>query len=296
MRSVSLAVAALAAALLPTGLSAADITIKPSDDALQYAFSGNLGGRTQGFTFSAPASSGFDYRDSMLLFRFRSGQGGDGATFPSVNTPTDYTFTGAKLTVYHDVGTYSWDATTSLDGENQPFRFEVFGMGFGPVYTDATWTQSSAFSGSNSPAAPPNSPEAPRDPYPLNIDSAAVQQNVTNVIGNANVTPWGTATYNPADYTPNVAVATAFPVTFTLDVSNARVRSYIQQGLANNSLNFVVSSVSFAAVFPTPPGNAYPRWVLNGNASPSPNPLSPRLTLEGFSTPPAAANSWEMYQ
>jgi hypothetical protein len=295
MRSVSLALTALAAGLLTASLPAADIVLKPSDDYLQYPFAGNRGGRTDGFTFTSPASTGFNYRDSMLLFRFRSGQGGDGATFPTANAPTDYNFTAAKLTVYHATGTYSWDPTTSVDGENQAFRFEVFGMGFGPTFTDATWNQSSAFSGSNSPAAPPDSPELPRDPYPLNLDAAAVQQNVTDVIGNASAPTWGTASYNPADYTPNVPVTTAFPITFTLDVSNPRVRTYLQQGLANNSLNFVVSSVAFAAIFPAPAGDAYPRWVLNGTASPSPNPLSPTLTLEGFTTPPTSVNGWEMY-
>jgi hypothetical protein len=217
---------------------------------------------------------------------------GDPNYVPANGDPSRYGFTGAKLIVYHAAGNYSWDTRTPvLNTSGKPFAIELFGMGvdadLAPLTPD-TWLETTPFQGQSSgvvsPAGPASQP-APAAPRPKAAE--------TNVANDIEAEPWavGEPVYgtNAGEYEPNTAVAAPFPLTFTLDVSNPRIRTYIQEGIASGGIEFVVTCTGEPAGMGADPITPVVATRENVDAP------GPMLILEGF-TLPSSADSWSLYQ
>jgi hypothetical protein len=230
--------ATLILAINSTAVAQVDVTIgQPADDRWHYPFNFTPGSRTTGSLFTASSNPGFDYRDAMVYLGFDTAGDVEG------NRPLDdYQFSAVTITLWHVPGFYTWDTRTSVtNGAGEEFAMQVFGMGSNTIDLD-TWTEATAYQGQG--MAPQE-----RNPYPLNIDDGATTQNVTNLIG---ATPWGTGVpvygTSPGEYDPGTTTTVAFPVTFTLDVMDERVKRYIQTGLAKGRLLWTLSALADAGV------------------------------------------------
>lgn len=290
--SLTMGVALFAA----TTATAADRVLTCSDDRWSYpfAFSPPPATRPTASVFSAPLGSGFDYRDGEMLLRFRNTTTpGDPNYVPANGNPERYGFTGAKVVIHHAPGTYTWDTRTpAINSAGRPFRLEIFGMGVdaaaAPLTID-TWLETTPFQGQSSGLVSP--PGQRRNPHPLSIDAGAAEQSEAN---NIDATPWGLGlpVYGnaPGEYTPGVATTDAFPITFTLDVSNPRVKSYIQQGLVSGGVEFVVCSTA-----EPPPMTINDTIPVLSTKDASATIPAPYMILENF-TLPSAAENWSLYE
>lgn len=275
---------------------------RPTDDRWHYPFNGTPGTRTLGPIFSSDPSGGFNYRDAMDLFRFR----------PNTTNPLDpeyiqpglplsqYRVVGAKLTVYSPPSAgpqaFTWDTrdTVTSDSLGNLQMIQLFGMGNNdPLtmthptepFTLASWVETSPFFG----AVPfPGSTE--RSPYPLNLDDLAPTQNVTD---DPAAIPWalGEPVYgsNPGEYAPGVIAAAPFPITFTLDLGNERIRSYIKQGLQNGWIDWVIAGTFNSSMGG---GTQYPQIIMKDNSL----NLPAKLELEFCVCPPNAVSEWSYYE
>ncbi len=293
-----LSAAALAAGILVLGASTVpgdDRILTCSDDRWSYpfAFSPPPATRPTASVFSAPLASGFDYRDGEMLLRFRNTTTpGDPNYIPANGDPSRYGFTGAKVVIHHAPGTYTWDTRTpAINSAGRPFRLEIFGMGVdagaAPLTID-TWLETTPFQGQSNGLVTP--PGQRRNPHPLSIDENAAEPSEAN---NIDATPWGLGlpVYGtaPGEYTPGVAAADAFPITFTLDVSNPRVRRYIQEGLASRGVEFVVCSTA------EPPPMTINDTIPVLSTKDASGIPAPYMILENFTLPSAAGN-WQLYE
>lgn len=286
---------ALAIVFLFAGnLSAQDITLNVQDDVWNYPFNFAPGTRTNGALFGAELSAGpqsFDYHDGIILSLFTP----DGST-PEYTTgleASDYEFDSAVVTFNHSSSdaisepAYIWEIGVTdgaaYFGTTPTLSLNIHGVGSSSVDL-ATWTESNPFVGL---AGAPTGQE--RDPFALNIDESATPQNVTNEFL---PTSWATSVATPG-YTPGVANVNPFPVEFTLDTSNPRVKTYLQEGLASGRLFFAV--ISNAAATMGGSGAALPRLELNGGGGPGTNPNAATVTFTNFQTS-TSVNDWMMFQ
>jgi hypothetical protein len=293
---------ALLALVAAGNLSAQTVNLKVLEDTWYYPFNATRGNRTNIPVFAAPYVGGprsFNFHDAEMIVRF----GPDPST-PEYSIglpPANYQFTGVKVTLQHSASTvitegfYNWQLGVTVGAQDvatsQPMYLNIHGVGSDTVNL-ATFAENSSYTGL---AGAPTG--TVRQPYPLNIDPLAATQNVTDLSG---PTSWGTVTVSPS-YTPGVANAQPFPVEFTLNVANTRVREYIQQGLSSGRLFFAIISNAPAAQGGAT--NIYPRFEANniagrpGGTDPlQANPNAATITFEGFSTGAANVDTWEMYQ
>lgn len=296
LRSLAALGAAAFLAAQASSAAAADRILTCSDDRWSYpfAFSPSPATRTTASVFSAPLASGFDYRDGQMLLRFRNTTTpGDPNYVPANGDPDRYGFTGAKVVIHHAPGTYTWDTRTpATNSAGRPFRLEIFGMGVdaaaAPLTID-TWVETTAFQGQSSGLVTPSGQR--RNPHPLNIDAGAAEQSEAN---NIDAVPWGLGLpeYGTAagEYTPGVAATAAFPITFTLDVSNPRVRAFIQEGLVSGGVEFVVCSTA-----EPPPMTINDTIPVLSTKDAAPTIPGPYMVLENFTLPSAAGN-WSLYE
>ncbi|MDX2177042.1 MAG: hypothetical protein SF028_11295 [Candidatus Sumerlaeia bacterium] len=252
----------------------------PSDDRWHYPFNQTPGFRTTASLFVTPPNTGFDYRDAMMMIRWRPSQDSLAPDFiPSGLDPSEYEFDAVRITVHHATGTYTWDTRNpAVNFQGKPFVMEVFGFDVdsGVSFTEETWTEFSPFFGQS-----PFTPTGIRNPHPLNLQSTSPQPNATNLV---DAQPWGFGEpvygTDPGEYTPGVAATTPFPVTFTLDLSNIRVKRYIQEALAAGRLEFVLSSTAG----PADPGGGPPGGAQT---------FVPVLTTKENTTAPAPSITFE---
>ena len=290
-----LALTALCLAAAVSGQAQQDKNLPCTADRWHYpfAFSPPPATRPTATVFAAPPAAGFDYRDGEMLLRFSPiTTPGDPDYVPANGDPDRYGFTGAKVIVYHTAGTFSWDTRTPvLNSSNRPFAIELFGMGvdadLAPLTRD-TWLETTPFQGQSDGNVSPVGQR--RNPHPLCIDAGAAEQNMANDI---DAVPWATGepVYGtaPGEYEPNTAVADVFPITFTLDVSNPRVRAYIQEGIARNGIEFVITCTGEPAGMGPDPITPVLATRENSTAP------APVLIIEGF-TLPSSATAWSLYE
>ena len=207
----------------------------PSDDRWQYPFNGTPGTRNSISLFalddeSTSIPTTFNYRDGVGLFRWDTSQITAGLD------PSQYQFDAVRVTIWHNAGEYVWDTRTSD-------TIELFGMGNNDAATSAdftldTWTETSVFYGGNGVTT-----GTQRNPHPLNIDDLATTQNVEDLV---DAIPWATGDpvygTGSGEYLPNTNVAERFPIHFTLNIANARVKRYIQDELSTGRMSFVIST------------------------------------------------------
>lgn len=291
-----LVAAGLGALLLASPSLAADITIAtPSDDRWVYPFNFSFppGSRATGSMFTVPPGIGLDYRDAEIALRFRT-QNTDSLAadyIPTGLAPQAYEFTTVTLTVYHNSGTYTWDTRNpAINAAGKPFALEVFGFGVDAPpaftgFTTETWNENSPFFGQSQGVSTPAGQR--RNPFPLSVNQNDPELSEANDI---NATPWGFGfpVYgtNPGEYTPGVAASVPFPITYTLDVSNPRVRAYIQEGLSRGRIEWILSSTALAGGMGPPPP-VIPVIIMKESAA-APDPA---MTIQGLTTNPSVPSS-----
>lgn len=277
-----------------------DVTLPtPTDDRWHYPFNMTGGTRASGTIFRAPTGSGFDLRDGEIAIRFRpSTNFGDPDYIPTGYPAEDYTFTSASLTIYHLPGTYGWDtrSATPVNPNGDPFAFEIFGMDVDEetTFTLASWTESSPYVGQSQGLFTPVNQR--RQPFPLNLDDQAAEQNVAN---DPTAQSWGVGYpkngygTGTGQYEPNVPVATPFPIEIALDCTNPRVVAYIREGLRIGRIDWILCSTSEPAGMgfsPIVPNLAMKEYTA------VPGTPDPAFTLYGFSLPPASNGNWMQYE
>src|SRR5262245_44587334 len=234
------------------GFSAAAQTFDfptPSDDRWQYPFNFSGGARTTASCFSSlgtgtPAFSNFNDRDGVLIVAWNTsgmiapGQGAASYDIESINV----TVTNEPLAEWAiDLTTDEWftfdfnnDGALNPDGipRGQPGDtdgesndadagrpLELFGAGFGPTYTAATWNENSAYVGGTDAVS------LPRDPFPFVYQDGtgamlhcedSVQGQHNPGVGSFTPTPWAVGA--PINYTPG-SQPTSFDIRFAIDLS-----------------------------------------------------------------------------
>jgi len=282
------------AAAWPAG--AADHTFPtPSDDRWHYPFNFTPGTRPVATCFGTGGLNGFNDRDGLAVIAWNTS-----ALIPPGMGAANYPISSITVTVTNqpnaawqvDLTPDEWftydlngDGTINADGiardqpgdtdgessDPDPGRtIELYGAGFGPVFTAADWIETSFYVGSDSVS------NTPRDPFPFvfrdgGTDLLHVEDHMKG-LHNGGLTPpfcgppdtncpftpipWSVGV--PVNYTPTLQ-PTAFDVTFTvnLDQSDGRVRQYFQEGLNAGRVFVIISSgadavfMSGQATFPT---------------------------------------------
>lgn len=242
----------------------------PTDDRWQYPFNFGGGGRATASLFSSlrsgiPSFDNFNDRDGVNLIAWDT----TALIAPGAGA-SNYNIQSIRITVTNESGAV-WPIDTSadewftndvnndglingdgiprgqpgdIDGESDdldPGRtLELFGMGFGPTYTAAAWTQNSAYVGGT------NVLYQPRDPWPLDYDPASNQPRHIEdhvQIGHFTPAPWAVGV--PVAYTPgaqNVPFDVVFDV--NLSLSGGLVRQYFQQQLNTGRVFVSLSSLA----------------------------------------------------
>jgi len=272
------------------GLAAAGVKAEqfvftpPTADRWHYGFNSSPGTRTVGSSFMAPGWAGingeFNDRDAYVILAWDT----TSLIAPGQN-PESYNVTGIELTVANLAGAewlpdqtadewFTYDLNgdgvinadgfprghaNDTDGESSDAdtgrTIEVYGVGFGPTYTAATWAETSAYIGAMYSGFPYlGDPIAPRDPFPFVFqpgtgdlvhveDHIRGLQNETlaNPVDEFSPQPWAIGV--PLDYTPGTQTV-PFDIRFTIDLSlsDGLVKAYFQEQLAAGKVFLIVSS------------------------------------------------------
>lgn len=252
----------------------------PSDDRWQYPFNATPGQRTTASTFGAAAISGFNDRDGIVLAAWETADQID----PNL-APDQYRIESVRVVASNFASQFvipAWEADASMDewfhydlsgddqinadglprgdaGDTDGESFdsdpnirpvELFGVGFGPAYTPASWNEGSPYVGASGT-------DQPRDPYPLTFkeftgESLHVEDAVKGLhndalgVGSFSAVPW--ALGRTVGYTPGQTQA-PFDIVFNvdLDLSDGRVRNYFQQQLSQGKVFVAITSLLEAA-------------------------------------------------
>jgi len=283
----------------------------PLYDRWHYPFNFSPGTRPTGSVFSSlgtgvPEFQNFNDRDGVVIVAWdtstliTAGLGPDAYDIQSVTitltnessaawpvdlTPDEwFTFDVNNDTFINGDG-IPRGAPGDADGESDdadPGRpIELFGAGFGPVYTSSDWTESSPYVGGTNTAA------APRDPFPfvfqsgtgvmLHVeDSVEGRWNEAAGVGRFTPTPWAVGV--PLGYTPG-AQPTPFVVRFDLDLSlsEGRVRRYFQEQLDQGRVFVEVTSLIETVMFGEP--GEIPSFFMKEGVGLEPGAAAARLAV-----------------
>ncbi len=283
----------------------------PSDDRWHYPFNFTPGVRATGSCFGAAAIWPFNDRDGCVVIAWDTsaqitpGLGPDAYDIQSITI----TLTNQPNAFWPiDLSTDEWftydlngDEVINADGfprghpqdtdgessdpdDGRPI--ELFGAGFGPVYTYENWVETSIYVGST------NLTSMPRDPFPFVFQDVTgamlhVEDSVKGLhneglelpVAQFTPTPWAIGA--PLAYTP-AQQPIAFDVTFELDLelSDGLVRSYFQEQLDGGRLFVYVTSLREVAVMGSP--TDVPSFFMKEALSLNPVPAgakAPSLTL-----------------
>lgn len=307
------------AALLSGGAARAqtfDFNV-PSDDRWHYPFNPVPGTRSVGSCFGSVGFLEFQLnnRDGIVVLAWDTST----AITPGLG-PENYPVASVRVTTTNlpnaewpvdttadDWFTYdlSGDQIINADGiprgepgdtdgesdDPDPGRpIELFGAGFGPVFTLATWTEFSFYVGGDADF------NTPRDPFPFVFrDGTGELLHVEDsVFGFHNEgltppfcgppdtacpftpTPWAAGV--PINYTPG-AQPTAFDVTFDIDLSlsDGRVREYFQQQLDAGRVVLVLTSLRETTIMAGQEG--FPSFFMKESTDPQAIPARLRIVL-----------------
>lgn len=287
----------------------------PSDDRWQYPFNATPGFRPIGTCFGAAGLDAFNDRDGSVIIAWDTSSliaPGEGAENYSIDEITITLTNRANAAWPVDLTPDEWfsfdlnqDSVINADGiprgqpgdtdgessDSDPGRVvELFGAGFGPVFTAASWVETSIFVGSDS------SGNFPRDPFPLVyrdvIGDPLHAEDGIKGLHNMGLTPalcgppddncpftataW--AIGSPVNYTPG-SQTTPFDVVFQVDPNQAggRVREYFQEGLNAGRVIIIVSSLGDAVLMGGQDG--FPAFFMKESTVEGARPASIHITL-----------------
>lgn len=302
-------IAALLALAAPVAGAQSFDFATPSHDRWQYPFNFSPGTRPTASVFSSlgtgvPGFTGFNDRDGIVLIAWDTstliapGQGRaayrissirvtlrsePGAAWPIDTTPDEWFTTDADNDAQINVDGVPRGEPGDTDGESDdadPGRpIELFGVGFGPFFTAATWTEFGAYVGGS------NLGNGPRDPYPLVFQSAGgaalhVEDHVKGLHNAAlpepvfqfTPTPWAVGI--PVGYTPG-AQATPFDVTF--EVALDETGTYFAEQLNAGRVLVAIASLTDTVMGGTPGG--VPSFYMKEGLGLHPDARAPQLTI-----------------
>lgn len=280
--------AALAvASALTTAVQADTVAGTIRSDCWHYYFNATPGSRTTASLFLAndPMFPQFNFRDGVAVVLWD-------LVLPAPMVGQPITVTSATIT-YYDAMNANWPVSAvNSFGENA--QIELFAAGYGPRYTESTWT------GSWTPFfVPPGNDfqggwtttgsdglHQDRDPFPRDlVTDLHVEDNVTTH------TPWAVGDFT--GYTPGL-MTDAFPITFMLDVMDSTIQAELQADLNDGISGWVVSSTYDQVVMGTP--ESTPRMIMSegvGNATFGTSQAAPTLTIEVELA--SRVDGWQMY-
>jgi hypothetical protein len=236
-------------------------TISVGLDRWMYPFAFTGGTRNLSPTFGAVGTPGFDNRDAQFLIGFDTSSiipTGQGAGNYQISSVTVRTMVGAPSGFEYDptydaFRTYLPDTDPeAIDDADVGRPIELFGVGFRNGYT--------SFSFGANDNQPPGFEESSlfgtqdvgtRNAYPLSFASAGAGIDVSNNISDRIEShPWAVGS---AALAPGAPVTDNTTLAFAIDLANADVRSYVQQGLNDGTLGFAISSLHAASQAGGPP-------------------------------------------
>jgi len=287
----------------------------PTDDRWQYPFNFTPGSRVVAGCFSSlgtgnPDFQDFNDRDGVLIIAWDTS-----GLIPPGQDPGAYNIQSVTITVTNEDGAqwavdltpdewFTYDvnndgvvngdgvprgAPGDTDGESDdpdPGRaLELFGVGFGPTFTPATWNEFSFYVGGMD-----GSP-APRDPFPFVFDPNGamlhVEDNVDGLwneaLGVTRFTPTPWAVGVPVGYDPNDPNAldrsVPFDIRFEVDLtlSGGRVREYFQNQLNDGRVFVVITSLAETVQQGSPTG--FPNLFTKEAVGLVPGAKAPRLEI-----------------
>jgi len=285
----------------------------PTDDRWQYPFNFSAGTRPVATCFSSlgtgvAAFANFNNRDGVIVVAWNTA-----AQIPPGLGAAAYDVDAVRVTLTNEPGAtwavdltpdewFTFDANNDgtangdgiprgapgdADGESDDADagrpLELFGAGFGPVYTLQSWVQASAYVGGTDQA------NAPRDPFPfvfqdgtsdvLHVeDSVFGRHNDGLSVPVFNFTPVPWAVGVPENYTPG-AQSTPFRVHFDLDLSlsSGRVREWFAASLNAGRVVLVVTSLAETEQFGDPA--AIPSFYMKEGVVLDPLAAAPKLSI-----------------
>lgn len=250
--------------------------LSPDIDRWNYPFNGTPATRTTAATFGAVGSDGFDNRDAEYLVGYNTAARG----IPTGLSQDQYLLGSVVITATVAAGSFTYNPVADtyrsfLDPTDPDYvppspngvAIELFGAGFRNGYSFLEYNaanpsppgfkQATAF-------APPGPPAADvRNVFTVGVGTGGSLIDASNnVTDRIDVTAFavGKANLAPGSLVPEQTV-----FTFTLDLSQAAIVDYVQEGLRTGSLGFVLSSLHPA----TFGGDAtYPIFFTKFNALP----------------------------
>lgn len=316
----------IALALAATGsraTAAEHFFAAPSDDQWQYWMNSAEGFRPTGSVFGAPGSAGlnadFNDRDGIVILAWDT----TGLIAPGQG-PQSYNVTRVRMTISAAAApslvptwpvdltldewfTYDFDSDgmvnsdgfprgdiNDTDGESSdadPGRpIELFGAGFGPLYSASTWTEFNLYEGAGQAQFGFN-PMSPRDPFPFVFQDGTgellhAEDNIRGLhndtlampVTRFTPTPWAIGA--PQGYTPG-SQTTPFDVEFEVDLnlSAGAVKGYFQEQLNAGKVFLIVTSLKETGAFGSDP-SGFPSFVLKEGLGLFPTAHAPQLRIE----------------
>ncbi len=294
----------------------------PLYDRWQYPFDGQPGDRPTMSVFSSlgtgvPSFTNFNNRDGIAIIAWDTstlippGQGvgnygvsavtvtvtnDDGAVWPIDLTPDEWFQYDLNNDTLVNGDGIPRGQPGDTDGESSDAdasrALELFGAGFGPFYDAATWNEFSAYVGGTNLGA------APRDPFPFVYQEGTSNRLHVedNVLGRWN-TDFGVTSFSPVPWAVGVpqgympgSQAVPFDIVFELDLnlSDGRVRDYIEQQLNDGRVFVVITSLMDTVMGGTAGG--FPLFFTKEAVGGEPGAKAPLLSVTLGADLPADLN------
>lgn len=300
-RSAPVAAGCFLTLSLPAGLaSAGTFSVDATFDRWNYPFNGTPGTRSAAPTFGAFAEPTFDERDGQLLVGFDTA-----SLLPALGAGQSYRVNSVSVTATHTGGSFAYDPTydsfTTHLGEEDPaatadtdagrpivltgvgLRNGYTSLGFGSNLGGATVTppvyqEDEAFSPVPAPVAGTRSAFAAA----FNADGELV--DVSNNVGTNGLsegfdfTPFAVGT---TDLDPGASVLESVPgqsagstFAFDLDLTDASILAYVEEGLADGGLFFSITSLHGSSIA----GGSSPNFATGDSFDPA--SIAPGLVID----------------
>jgi hypothetical protein len=266
----------------------------PSIDRWVYPFAGN-GRETSVPIFAALRQPGFDDRDSNMLLAF------DTSAFAPPGLPAErYAINQLTLAVYiQGDNRFVYDGT--FDSVNTSFAttdplyvpdsdegkpIELFAVGYRNGFSDATFVENSPFTQGPVPA------EGVANVFPADFDGNGLPtiDIARQVRQRFEAVPLAVGTTDEVAVGAPVPGGTRFE--FTVNITSAAVREYVQRGLSSGQLRFMVSSLHATSGGPGggTGGQTYPAMYTKESAVAQSLGFISDLSLDGTVFPGADFN------